>query len=403
MTQSSSINERAVEPFLVASRSRNTSKLLKLLFIPSPTLQASPEIPELLILPEVKGDLSENYDLVKELIKSSAEHKLERVSLPLIEYLRKTLIEATMLVYSSIRKGEHIDEAEVTTKIVSMTRAKFKEYERALPELVSKVFIPLIQSSMGWISTMLMDYILKKWNYIKWLEPDYEKMLDIMKRIGILRPFLQVMVCPHCLSTSLIVSESLTEVSICPKCGRKPLVGILYLLNEDLAKLKSMHEDIVHFIASYLKYKSFEEFPLSLPSIRIKYVSNKGAEIDVYIEELRYGIECKIYDVVEEISSKHIENWLRDLRSKIEGYNSSDVKYMLIVTNLRGDFPHILKRELTNYINEKGLSINLEDVLGADPEKLIEKLNEIAKRAANQMQENMKKEVEAKTKVQGIT
>jgi len=399
LTQTISINERAVEPFLVASRSKNALKLLKLLFTPLPILQASPEIPELLVLPEVKGDLPKDYDLIKDLIKSRAEHKLERTFLPLTEYVRKVLIEASILVYSSLRKEEHIDEAKVSTKIASVVQAKFKEYGREFAELIPKVFIPLIQSSTGLLSIALMDYILKKWDYIRRFEPDYEKLLDIMKKVGILSPLLQVTVCPHCLLSSLIVSESLVEISICPKCGRKPVVSILYLLNEDLARLKSTHEDIAHFIASYLKYKSFEEFPLLLPSIKIKHVSSEGAEIDIYIEELKYGIECKIYDVVEEISSKHIENWLKDLRSKIEHYNRSNIRYMLIVTNLKGDIASILKRGLIDYINEKGLSISLEDVLGADPEKLVEKLSDIARRVARGIEESMKKEVEAKVKV----
>ena len=85
-------------------------------------------------------------------------------------------------------------------------------------------------------------------------------------------------------------------------------------------------------------------------------------EIDIYIEGLNYGIECGIHKVIEKISRGHIENWLRDLRSKIESYNNSGIKYMLIVTNLRKDVLNILKRELMGYISEKGLGLNLEDV-----------------------------------------
>uniref|UniRef100_A0A7C2G1Y6 Uncharacterized protein n=1 Tax=Thermosphaera aggregans TaxID=54254 RepID=A0A7C2G1Y6_9CREN len=69
------------------------------------------------------------------------------------------------------------------------------------------------------------------------------------------------------------------------------------------------------------------------------------------------------------------------------------------MTNLKGDIASILKRELINYINEKGLSISLEDVLGADPEKLVEKLSDIVRRVAREMEESMKKEVEARVKV----
>jgi len=161
LTQTISINERAVEPFLVASRSKNALKLLKLLFTPLPILQASPEIPELLVLLEVNGDLPKDYDLIKDLIKSRAEHKLERTFLPLIEYVRKVLIEASILVYSSLRKEEHIDEAKVSTKIASAVQAKFREYRREFTELIPKVFIPLIQSSTGLLLIALMDYILK--------------------------------------------------------------------------------------------------------------------------------------------------------------------------------------------------------------------------------------------------
>jgi len=45
------------------------------------------------------------------------------------------------------------------------------------------------------------------------------------------------------------------------------------------------------------------------------------------------------------------------------------------------------------------LSVNLEDVLSADPEKLIEKLNGITKRVAKELQEDIKKEAKVKVKV----
>ena len=129
------VNERAIEPFLIASYSKNTMKLLKFFFIPPSLLQASPDIPELLILPEIKGEESSEYSLVKELIRSRTKYRLEKIFIPFMEFMSKVVKEATVLVAAHVKEGEQLNEVKVSTKVVSYVIAKMKE-------LVSKVAIP---------------------------------------------------------------------------------------------------------------------------------------------------------------------------------------------------------------------------------------------------------------------
>lgn len=249
------------------------------------------------------------------------------------------------------------------------------------------------------LAILLMDFILKRWKNVNAIEPSYPEMLNIMKRLDIIRPLLQVIVCPNCSLTSLVLSKAVVDVDYCPKCGKRPLVGTIYILKENLARLKQYREDIVHFIAAYLKYSSL--YFLS-PLIKIKHQVKEEAEVDVYIEDLNYGIECKIYDSIWMPSKNQLENWLRDLKSKIDKYVNAEVKRMLIVTNLREEYVRFIKTELNKYMDEKGYRnrIRLEDVLGVDHEKLIEKLNDIAKEIVKYMEESTTKWLEAQVKTE---
>lgn len=253
---------------------------------------------------------------------------------------------------------------------------------------------------MGGLSIVLADYVLGRWNMLIKFESEYREILGIMKRLGMVQPLIQVIECPHCTLTSLTISESIIDINYCPRCGKQPLIATLYVLNNDLAKLKQAHEDIVHFIATYLKYKSLEDYPLSTPSIKVKHHIKGKYEVDIYVEELSYGIECKVFDFMGAVSRERMENWLKEFKSKIDTYASAGVKYMLIVTNLEEDVARILRTKLDKYINEKGYDIKLEDVLGADPERILEKLNDIARRVSEEVQQRIRKEVEAKIKVE---
>jgi len=389
------VDERAIEPILIASYDRNTVKLLKLLLIPPSLLQASPDIPELLILPEMKGEENKEYELVKELIKSRTKYRLKKIVIPLMEFISKVVKEAIISLTTHIEKGKQLDEIEVTAKVTSFVIAKMKEYERELPSLISKVAIPFLRSAMGELSIALADYVLEKWKKLNEFEPEYREILNTMKKLSILQPLIQVIICPYCSLTSFSISESVIDINHCPKCGKQPLVSILYVLDEGLAKLKQAREDVIHFIAAYLKYKSLEDFPLSIPSIKIKHYVNGKHEVDVYIGDLRYGIECKVFDFGT-ITRERMENWLKELRSKVDSYASAGVKHMLIVTNLEEGVVKTLKARLDEYISERGYDIKLEDVLGADTEKLLEKLNDVARRASEEAQRKVRREVKAR-------
>jgi len=392
------IDESVIEPFLVASYSKNTMKLLKFLFITPSLLQASPEVSDLLVLPEVKGEENKEYGLVKELIRSRTKYRLEKIFTPFMEFVSRIIKEATVLVAMHVKEGERLDEIEMSTKVMGFVITKMKEYEKELPNLVSKVAIPFLRSIMGGLSIVLADYVLERWKMLNKFELEYHEILNIMKKLSIIQPLLQVIVCPYCSLTSFTISDTIIDVNHCPRCGKQPLIGTLYVLDENLARLKQAHEDIVHFIAVYLKYRSLEGYPLSIPSIKIKHYIKGKFEVNVYVEELNYGIECKVFDFVGAVTRERIENWLKELKPKIDSYASAGVKYMLIVTNLEEGITRILKTKLSEYINEREYDIKLEDVLGANPEKLLEKLNDIARRISEEVQQRMKKEVEAKIK-----
>ncbi len=392
------VDESIIEPFLVASYSKSTMALLKLLFMPHSLFQASPEVYGLLVLPEVKGEENKGYDLVKELIKSRTKYKLEKIFVPFMELMGKIVKEASVLVVVNVKEGEQLDEIEMSTKVMSFVTTKMKEYEKEFPSIISRVAIPFLQSIMGGLSIVLADYILEKWRMLNKFESEYSDILSIMKKLGIVQPLLQIIVCPHCSLTSFTISDAIIDASYCPRCGKRPLIATLYILNENLAKLKQAHEDIVYFIATYLKYKSLEIYPLSIPTIKVKHYVKGQFEVDVYVEELSYGIECKVFDFVGAVTRERIENWLRELKLKIDSYASADVKHMLIVTNLEENITKVLKTRLNEYINEKGYNIKLDEILGANPEKLLEKLNDIAMKTSEAVQEKIKKEVEARIK-----
>lgn len=398
------IDEDAVEPFLVASYDRETAKLLRFLFIPPTLFQVAPETPHLLVLPEVKGGESEEYTLVEKLIRSKTKHGLQKVFLQFSNLIIQSLIMQTikdvkLLIAAQVEEGQQIDETKISAIVASSITSKVKEYEKRFSDVISKITIPFIQSVGEGLAILLMDFILKRWKNVNAIEPSYPEMLNIMKRLDIIRPLLQVIVCPNCSLTSLVLSKAVVDVDYCPKCGKRPLVGTIYILKENLARLKQYREDIVHFIAAYLKYSSL--YFLS-PLIKIKHQVKEEAEVDVYIEDLNYGIECKIYDSIWMPSKNQLENWLRDLKSKIDKYVNAEVKRMLIVTNLREEYVRFIKTELNKYMDEKGYRnrIRLEDVLGVDHEKLIEKLNDIAKEIVKYMEESTTKWLEAQVKTE---
>ena len=390
--------ENIIEPYIIASYSKSMVSLLRFLFVTPSLLQASPEVPNFLILPEVNNEENKEYSLVRELIQSRTKYRFEKIYINFIEFMSKIVREAIILVASGTKAGEKIDETEMTTKFVSLFKAKTEELKPELPHLVSEIIIPLSQSIRGGLSIALMDYILERWRKLNKFEAEYRQILMIMKKLSLIQPLLQVIICPHCTFTSLSISESITDIDYCPRCGRRPLIGTLFVLNENLSRLKQSREDIVYFIAAYLKYRSIERNPLLLPIIKSKHYVRGKREVDIYIKELNYGIECKVFDSVEVISRERIENWLNELKTKIDSYANVGIKYMLVVTNLKNNVVETLRTKLRSYINEKRYDMELEGILGADPEKLLSKLDDIADRLAEKISKKIKKEMEARIK-----
>ena len=68
------ISENTIEPFLIASYSKDMLWLLKFLFMPPTLFQPSPEIRDLLVLPEVEVEKLKEYYLAKELIVSKTKY-----------------------------------------------------------------------------------------------------------------------------------------------------------------------------------------------------------------------------------------------------------------------------------------------------------------------------------------
>jgi len=391
------ISENTIEPFLIASYSKDMLWLLKFLFMPPTLFQPSPEIRDLLVLPEVEVEKLKEYYLAKELIVSKTKYRVGKTLISFSELMNKIIKEAIISVFTYAKEKKLQREEEISIMATSLVATKVKKYfEKEFHALVSRAIIPLLQSLSEGLTISLADFIIEKWLSLSRLEPEYTKILSVMKKLGRVTPLLQVIVCPYCLLTSLTISESVVDINYCPKCGRKPLIGTLYVLSEDLAKLKRAREDVIYFIATYLKYKPLEKFPLIMPSIKIKHYVGE-VEVDVYVKELNYGIECKVFDPVEVISSERMENWLRELKGKVNNYEKAGIKQMLIVTNLKEEIIDSLKAELVDYAKEK--SIILEDVLGANPEKLLEKLNSIVERITEKLQEDMRKEMEARLKL----
>ena len=122
------------------------------------------------------------------------------------------------------------------------------------------------------------------------------------------------------------------------------------------------------FKNSAIPSKNLEDF--GVPSIK--------GDIDVYIEKLHTGIECKIWLAESKATDEQMMSYTNSVLKKLEKYQKVGIKHLLVITNLDKDDSEEMLNRLSKKLGNVSLKIisNSIDELDRMINDQIEKLNQ---------------------------
>jgi len=379
--------EDAITPFIDAANTKSWKHGLNIFYLNGAVL----EIPEGTGIPcliSQKGSM-EGIEECIDLLVGKSQTKL----MPLIIDIARLIIPK--FFYSTkqilLETTENIDEpkkAAVLTKIITEMMPKFEKLQTVGPEL-------LLRGAFS-ISDLIAAGIFKALTEIRSAqtscgikETDYEHMIDALSRLDIIKPILQVSICPRCANYQLALSTSPIIKTTCPKCGENWTTQTIYMFKGQIGKIKARNQDLPLFISSYLKQKTsvstiFGEIRI-YPNAQVEIqttTSKENVEIDVYLPDFRIGIECKTQtNPTTPMIKNRLGGMTGDIISKhIKKYADCGIENIFIVTNLPQNQAQKLRKALQDSVKERRIKVKELHVISGNIEALLQFLDKIAEK-----------------------
>ena len=401
--------ESPISCFVAAALTKEHRDLLAVLFAPPEVFQAFPNIPDFLVITNVRGPVKE-LEEIEEMIQTEYKVRMQDVIIKIWPRVLNSMTDYTTEIAKILVSEPSLqtllkedEKAARTAMLLLIERANIVEKTNALiwdiiRSEAKEHGLSMIRSLMGLIMISVLRYIRNKANLeIRFLDENLSRTISLLKKCDLVSHVLTVAVCPRCLNYVVAFATADLGIDKCPSCGKNMVVGELYCLSNDYAALKSSRKDLPYFIAKYILVRAVSSgFPVEEDKVEVnRYV--KDVEIDVYIKDLRVGIECKIFSKVEPVDQATMRNWINNLCEKIDKYVSAGIKEMLVVTNVPTNQLASIHEALIDYIRKRNYRINVK-VLGKEPDQLLEELDKLAKSLAKRRRCHMKREAEERAR-----
>lgn len=385
--------ESAVKTFVDAANTEKWHNALNILFINGSVMDVSPEA----FAPVLVG-LNGNRTKVRmasDLLMGKAKTELA----PLVSRLIRVFVPKLLVM---VRKDEFVDAAEKGESAVQvvLVASMMSELDSMMGEL-SKTFIEGAFTLSDMIAVSAFDALceLRRGQVRSALdESDYESMLDLLRRLNVIEPRLQVSLCPECGNYQLTLSRYSQHSEACGRCRTEWITTTLCSLETSLAKLKSDNADFPIFISAYLRNRL--AYSAALADVRIHPnavmpMNGDQVEVDVYLPEYGIAIECKVFeDAMAPLTRSRLGSIKGDLIRQLENLANIGIPNITLATNLPAASATKLKATLLKAAQQKNLRIQNLEVAPGDAAVLIRYLNALSDYIATQISEKMSKSFE---------
>jgi hypothetical protein len=330
------------------------------------------------------GD-EQNVKEAVDLLQAEANTTLASFMSRLYEHLLNVFLSLVqdnefLNIISNIKEG-NLKMENVIPVYIANKYNKIDIFELKNPETLIETSFALMQLII--INMFNAFYKLRKelnHNFLN--ENKYNKMVELLRRLNIITPKLQISICSKCTNHQFTLSSYASYSDRCTKCGYKWITTTLYVFEERLlSELKSNNNDLPVFISAYLrnklylhslKAKDIEIYPCAKVNI-----NGKDFEIDVYIKGFNTAIECKVFlDPLAKMTESRLGSISGELVSQIKNFLLAEVKKVIVVTNLPSDYTKMLEESLQNKIKQENIDVMIK-VIDGDIDSLIKMLDEI--------------------------
>ncbi len=393
-------NEPIVEPLVHAAQTTGWKPSLNLLYFHGSLLALSEEI-GLPVLVSVRGDTS-GLDHVSELLKAQTSSGMSRL-------MRSWMKEVVPSVLQAIQeRGEEVSFGEVSAALGARAAKEGGPHEKLIQDLIRRGFEDLITFSGG-IAALVFEFLLtKRTAYLTNVlpEPEYERMVDQLARLGILEPRLEVSICPHCHNRYFVVSGFPSTPVVCTNCGRKWVTVELFVFRSPFSRVELGSSLMALLISAYLREKVNSGSPVLdldiFPNAEFEPEPNHRVEVDVYVPRLAIGYECKAFeDVFAPLTGNRLGSVTGRVTSQIDGYLALGIRNIVIATNLPALAATRVERELSKNYKGKKIQPSSIVVLPGNPSALVRHLDEVSASLVKLLNDDFKKSFEAATASKG--
>jgi len=390
-----------VKPLLEAANTNHWRDALRILFVSGHVLSLYPSPIDLPCLVSAQGPyqtISRSADLlngkanvaVTTLIGSALQIFLPKISVLMRE-------ETTLTQNLTEVSGEQAPTELQQSKLAMLMMAEVvPEIDKHKKELAT-IAIQGVSSLSDMITINILTSLLEtRENHLHCTfdEDEYEEMIESLRRLGIIGSKLQVSLCPECTNYQFTISSCPCISDRCPKCGEDWVTAILYTFEDSYASIKIDNNDLPLFISRYLRYKMISgvlQHKVEIyPNAVVRIEDGKEAEIDVFIPEWNFGVECKVYeDVFAPMTDARMNNLKDKLLKQIHRYSQANISQILIVTNLTSSSAEKLQGAIVEALRQGGDSASIKaKVLSGDVEVLLSTLDEIASEIVKSINES---------------
>ncbi len=392
-----------VKPLLEAANTNHWKDALRVLFVSGHVLSLYPSPIDLPCLVSVQGPyqtISRSADLLRgraNVAVTTLMGSALQLFLPQISVLMK---EETITQNITEESGEQMSaEVQQNTLAMLMMAKVAPEVEKHKKELASIAIQGASSLSDMIVVNMLESFLETRDNHLHCTfdEDEYEEMVESLRRLGIVGSKLQVSLCPECTNYQFTISNCPCLSEKCPKCGEEWVTAILYSFDEPYGSIKFDNNDLPLFISSYLRYQMVAGvLPRKVeiyPNAVVRFEDDKEAEIDVFVPECNFGVECKVYeDVFAPMTDSRMGNLKDKLLKQIRRYSRANITQVLIVTNLTNSSAEKLQGAIVEALRQDGDSVSVK-VLPGDVEMLLRTLDDIASDVVRSVHESMQREL----------
>lgn len=256
-----------------------------------------------------------------------------------------------------------------TKQFISQLILRRKDIVNQL-ETAKMPFAPIFKDKLfEGFCAILMDSLFEEWKR----QPSEFRNREFVKELmtfEIIRPVLQVSLCPHCGNFEFIYGTYSLRESECPRCRREMMCTRIYEFLEPFGKIKERGDDLAYFIREYVEKMSSG---CLVPEVSKRFPPD--IEIDVFIEKNATGVECKTY-LSKSLSQEVVGSRAGELALQLKSYKKAGVKRALVITNLTEEESSKLESQVRSKLADGNISFEGLTFIHGSIDSLLSALDE---------------------------